>query len=119
MQNAIQRILSAKKMTQAQLAERVGIKREYLNKIINSHINPTINLAIKIGQALDMPVEKIFSSMEINRRQNYIIENQDKIIEFMLKEELNITDLFDAVYLNEHLFMNRLLEKSKQIKYGS
>jgi transcriptional regulator with XRE-family HTH domain len=113
MENIIRQVLTAKKMTQAQLAGRIGIKREYLNKIINRHITPTVSLAIKIGQSLDVPVEELFSPMDVNKKHDSMVEKQDKIIGFMLQEGLDITDLYNAVYLNEQRFMNRLLEKTR------
>jgi putative transcriptional regulator len=114
MKNIIQQVLSAKKMTQSQLADRVGIKREYLNKIINSRITPTVGLALRIGQALDMQVEELFSALELEKRHAPVTENQDKIINFMLQEGLDISDMYNAIYFNQQRFMDRLLERIKE-----
>jgi len=61
MENCIGRILLLKDMTQAELARSVGVKREYMNRIINRRITPTVPLGLKIAKALGSSVEKVFS----------------------------------------------------------
>jgi transcriptional regulator with XRE-family HTH domain len=36
-------------MTQTKLAKKVGIKREYINRIINSKVTPTVPLGMRIA----------------------------------------------------------------------
>lgn len=60
MYNNISHELHEKHMTQADLAKKVGVKREYINRIINSKVTPTIPLGMRIAHALDMPMEKLF-----------------------------------------------------------
>ncbi len=60
MENLIYRVLVNKNMTQAELARRVGVKREYINRIINRKIVPTIPLGIRIAKALGKKVEDVF-----------------------------------------------------------
>lgn len=60
MKNKIYQILMAQNLTQAELAGRVGVKREYLNKIINDKITPLVPLGLKIAQALGVQIEDIF-----------------------------------------------------------
>jgi putative transcriptional regulator len=60
MKNNIYRVIREKNMTQAALAEMVGVKREYMNRIINSKITPTVPLGMRIAKALDMSVEDLF-----------------------------------------------------------
>ncbi len=60
MDNLIYRVLVNKDMTQAELARRVGVKREYINRIINRKIVPTIPLGMRIAKALGKKVEDIF-----------------------------------------------------------
>ncbi len=60
MDNKIYRVLSEKDMSQAELARRVGVKREYMNRIINRRINPTIPLGLRISKALGVSVEDLF-----------------------------------------------------------
>ena len=60
MENVIYKVLVNKNMTQAELARRVGVKREYINRIINRKIVPTIPLGMRIAKALGKRVEDIF-----------------------------------------------------------
>ena len=45
---------------QGELAEVVGVRREYLNRIIHDKITPTVPLAIQIARALGRVVEDVF-----------------------------------------------------------
>lgn len=58
--NNICQILTAKNMTQAELARRVGVKREYINRIIKRRITPTIPLGMKIAKALGRTMEQVW-----------------------------------------------------------
>ncbi len=60
MDNRIYRVLTERDMSQAELARRVGVKREYMNRIINRRINPTIPLGLRISKALGVSVEDLF-----------------------------------------------------------
>jgi putative transcriptional regulator len=60
MNNDIYVLLIAKNMTQTELGRKVGVKRSYINRIINRKITPTVPLATKIAQALNTTVEEVF-----------------------------------------------------------
>ena len=60
MDNNIYRIILQRNMTQANLAQMVGIKREYINRIINRKVTPTVPLGMRIAKALDVPMEQLF-----------------------------------------------------------
>lgn len=47
-------------MTQAQLAELVGVARVSIVAIENGRYLPTIETALLISKALDVPIERIF-----------------------------------------------------------
>ena len=47
-------------MTQAQLAERVGVRRETILHLENGQYNPSLKLAMDIAQVFYMPVELLF-----------------------------------------------------------
>jgi putative transcriptional regulator len=66
MKNGIKQELKKQGFTQADLAKRVGVKREYINRIINDKTTPTIPLGIKISAALGCIVEDIFFYVESN-----------------------------------------------------
>jgi putative transcriptional regulator len=47
-------------LTQAALAELVGVSRKTINTVENGVFTPSATLAIKLAQALNLPVEKLF-----------------------------------------------------------
>jgi putative transcriptional regulator len=47
-------------LTQAALAERVGVSRKTVNTVENGVFTPSATLAIKLAQALDLSVEQLF-----------------------------------------------------------
>ena len=51
-----------KKIKQQELAEMVGISREYLRKIENDVANPTRSIMIKIAEILECSVQELFFS---------------------------------------------------------
>ena len=48
-------------LTQAALAERIGVSRKTINTIENAVFVPSTLLALKLAQALDAPVEELFA----------------------------------------------------------
>jgi putative transcriptional regulator len=51
-------------LTQAELAERVGVTRKTVNTVENGVFVPSTILALKLGKALDRSVEDLFSVIE-------------------------------------------------------
>ena len=47
-------------LTQAELAEKVGVTRKTVNTVENGVFTPSATLAIKLGQALGLSVEQLF-----------------------------------------------------------
>ena len=47
-------------LSQAQLAEGLGVSRQTINVIENGKYDPSLPLALKIGQLFGVPVEEIF-----------------------------------------------------------
>ena len=47
-------------LTQAALAERVGVSRKTINTVENNVFVPSTILALKLAAALDRPVEALF-----------------------------------------------------------
>jgi putative transcriptional regulator len=47
-------------LTQAELAERVGVTRKTVNTVENGVFTPSATLAIKLAQALGLSVEQLF-----------------------------------------------------------
>lgn len=48
-------------LTQAELAERAGVTRKSVNAIEAGRMVPSVLLALKLAQALGVPVETLFS----------------------------------------------------------
>jgi len=47
-------------LTQAELAERVGVTRKTVNTVENNVFTPSATLAIKLAHALGLAVEQLF-----------------------------------------------------------
>jgi putative transcriptional regulator len=47
-------------LTQAELAERVGVTRKTVNTVENGVFTPSATLALKLAEALHVPVEQLF-----------------------------------------------------------
>ncbi len=47
-------------LTQAELAERVGVTRKTVNTVENGVFTPSAMLALKLAEALNVPVEALF-----------------------------------------------------------
>lgn len=52
-------------LTQAELAERVGVSRKTINTVENGVFIPSTVLALKLARALGKPVEALFSLNDI------------------------------------------------------
>lgn len=51
-------------LTQAELAERVGVTRKTVNTVENGIFTPSTILALKLAEALDRTVEELFQLIE-------------------------------------------------------
>ncbi len=49
-----------KELTQEQLAERVGVRRETIMRLESGKYNPSLKLAVDISRTLDTPIEELF-----------------------------------------------------------
>lgn len=49
-----------KELTQEQLAEIVGVRRETIMRLEAGKYNPSLKLAIDISRVVDVPIEEIF-----------------------------------------------------------
>lgn len=65
--NNLKEIRSKLGMTQAKLAEQVGVARVSIIAIENGRFIPTIETALRISQVLNVPIEKIFWLQENNK----------------------------------------------------
>ena len=60
LRNRLREIRGEHDLTQAALAERVGVSRKTINTVENGVFIPSTLLALKLAQALGRPVEEIF-----------------------------------------------------------
>ena len=49
-----------KELTQEDLANRVGVRRETIMRLENAKCNPSLELAVKISKELDTTIEELF-----------------------------------------------------------
>lgn len=56
----IKKYRQLKELTQEQLAERVGVRRETIIRLEEGKYNPSLKLAVAISSALDTPIEELF-----------------------------------------------------------
>lgn len=49
-----------KELTQEQLAERVGVRRETIMRLEAGKYNPSLKLAIDISRVVEAPIEQLF-----------------------------------------------------------
>ena len=49
-----------KDLTQEQLAEKVGVRRETIMRLEAGKYNPSLKLAIDISRVVETPIEKLF-----------------------------------------------------------
>ena len=47
-------------MTQQDLADRIGMRRETILHLENNRYNPSLEMALKIAQVFDLRVEELF-----------------------------------------------------------
>ena len=58
--NRLNEVRGERGLTQAALAEAVGVSRKTINTVENGVFIPSTLLALRIARALDRPVEEIF-----------------------------------------------------------
>lgn len=61
MQNTLRVLRAERRWSQAELAERLGVSRQTINVIENGRYDPSLDLALKIGELFGKHVEEIFT----------------------------------------------------------
>ena len=56
----LKRYRQLKGLTQEQLADLVGVRRETIMRLEKAQYNPSLKLAIDISRAVGVPIEEIF-----------------------------------------------------------
>jgi transcriptional regulator with XRE-family HTH domain len=60
----VRRLRLAAKITQAELADRVGVDRSYVSGLEQGQRNPTVVSLWHVAKALDVPVRSFFEDMK-------------------------------------------------------
>lgn len=64
MKNTIKSLRAEHQLTQEQLAEKVGVRRETIVFLEKGKYNPSLHLAFKIARVFGLPIEEIFVYQE-------------------------------------------------------
>lgn len=64
MKNRVRELRGERHQTQEDLAEQVGVSRQTIISIENSHYNPSILLAFKIARVFARHIEEVFLCAE-------------------------------------------------------
>jgi len=62
--NRLRDLREAKNLTQAQLADLIGVSRKTVNTVENGVFVPSTTVALKLAAALECRVEELFSLIE-------------------------------------------------------
>jgi putative transcriptional regulator len=60
MKNLLRELRAAKKWSQGDLAEELGVSRQTINAIETGKYDPSLPLAFKIARLFKQPIEEIF-----------------------------------------------------------
>lgn len=63
----LKELRKAKKMSQQELAQLVGVRRETIVHLENNRYNPSLEMALKIADIFQLPVEDIF---QLNKEED-------------------------------------------------
>lgn len=64
MKNAVRALRDSRGLSQADLAEALGVSRQTINSIENDRYTPSLPLALAIGRFFDQRVEEVFDDDE-------------------------------------------------------
>ena len=62
MKNRLRELRAARRWSQADLAERIGVSRQAVNALETDKHDPSLGLAYRIAALFDLPVEQIFDN---------------------------------------------------------
>ena len=61
---SLKSIREARGMTQQELSERIGVRRETILHLENNRYNPSLEMALKIARVFDLKIEDLFELKE-------------------------------------------------------
>ena len=62
MKNRLRELRAARRWSQADLAERIGVSRQAVNALETDKHDPSLGLAFRIAALFELPVEQIFDN---------------------------------------------------------
>ncbi|HEX8571052.1 MAG TPA: helix-turn-helix transcriptional regulator [Caulobacteraceae bacterium] len=62
MKNRLRELRAARRWSQADLAERIGVSRQAVNALETDKHDPSLGLAYRIAALFGLPVEEIFDN---------------------------------------------------------
>lgn len=60
MRNRLRELRAARRWSQAELADRLGVSRQTVNALENGRYDPSLPLAFKIAEVFGEPIESLF-----------------------------------------------------------
>ena len=60
MHNRLRELRAARRWSQADLADRLGVSRQTINALETGRYDPSLPLAVKIAAVFDQPIERLF-----------------------------------------------------------
>jgi putative transcriptional regulator len=60
MHNRLRELRAARRWSQADLADRLGVSRQTVNALETGRYDPSLPLAFKIATVFDQPIERLF-----------------------------------------------------------
>ena len=60
MHNRLRELRAARRWSQADLADRLGVSRQTVNALETGRYDPSLPLAFKIAAVFDRPIERLF-----------------------------------------------------------
>ena len=61
---SLKSIRESQGMTQQELAERIGVRRETILHLENNRYNPSLEMALKVARVFDLKIEDLFELKE-------------------------------------------------------
>lgn len=71
-------LLDREKMTKQQLAEKMGVKPQYVSRVVKGHANLTLDTIAKLEKALGVPIISIYDPSAVVLATSVIIDPETK-----------------------------------------
>jgi putative transcriptional regulator len=69
MKNKLRELRAAQRLSQADLAERIGVSRQAVNAIETEKHEPSLGLAFRIAAVFGLPVESVFDNPHVTQEK--------------------------------------------------